>query len=104
VLLLVLGYEVWTPLQPNAILDITEAIDAKLQLVDVYETQTSTIDYRNLCDGMAKVRAFHAAVRPDRGGAAEAFVALPSPDYCDIVAGSYGGAGRLTTQGMRMLE
>ena len=100
----VLAYEVWGLLQPNANLDITNELSEKLELLQLYHSQVGTVDYRNLCEGLARTRAFHGALRPDRGGAAEAFMSLPSRDYCDFVEQLYGADGTLTTSGARLLE
>ena len=101
---LVLGYEVWSLLQPNAKLDISNELSEKLQLVEIYRTQTATVDYRSFAAGLAQVRAFQQPVRPDRGGAVEAFVALPNRDYCDLVCGLYGTIDKLTQAGQRLAE
>jgi LmbE family N-acetylglucosaminyl deacetylase len=92
----VLGFEVWRLCQPNAVLDISPWADEKVKLVKTYQTQTATIDYAAYVGGLARTRAFLHPVRPDRGGAAEAFFALPGRDYCDLVQGFYGGPERLT--------
>ncbi|MGC1915840.1 MAG: hypothetical protein WA710_11695, partial [Pseudolabrys sp.] len=41
-------------------------------------------------EGIARTRAFYSPVRTNRGGAAEAYLALPNPDYCDLVTSVYG--------------
>jgi LmbE family N-acetylglucosaminyl deacetylase len=86
----VIGFEVWTLCQPNAIFDITAWLDAKLDLVGEYRTQTATVDYAGYVLGVARTRGFLHGVRSDRSGAAEAFFVLPSRDYCDIVRSFYG--------------
>jgi hypothetical protein len=50
----------------------------------------SPVDYLGYASCLATVRAFHAALQPLRSGAAEAFVALPNREYCDLVCGLYG--------------
>ncbi len=93
---MVLGYEIWTLCEPNAIFDITDWISEKVRLAKLYKTQTATVDYSSYIGGLAATRAFHAGVRGDRGGAAEAFLALPSRDYCELVVDLYGRPGQLT--------
>jgi LmbE family N-acetylglucosaminyl deacetylase len=81
---LVLAYEVWSLLEPNAVLDITPFLDAKLRMIRHYESQLRTVDYVNYALGLAKVRAYHYPVQERRTGAAEAFIALPNVEYCEL--------------------
>ncbi len=81
----VLGYEIWSLLEPNAIFDITEYLTEKLLLIQNYTSQLRTVDYVQYASGLANVRAYHAALCPLRSGAAEAFVALPNREYCELV-------------------
>ena len=49
----VLLYEVWTPLAvANAYVDITSVIERKTDLINVYESQTSSIDYARRIKGL----------------------------------------------------
>jgi len=88
--MMVIGYEIWTLLPPNAFLDISELLERKLQLVALYESQQRTIDYVGYASALARTRAFHYSVGAKRRGAAEAYIALPSRDYCDLVNGRSG--------------
>src|SRR5262249_10130185 len=81
---MVLGYEIWGLLNPNAFFDITELQKRKRELIEIYASQLLTVDYLNYAEGLARARAFHLPVRPSRGGAVEAFLALPCHDYCDF--------------------
>jgi LmbE family N-acetylglucosaminyl deacetylase len=92
----VLAYEVWTMLTPNAILDISDVLPEKLELVSVYKSQTETIDYISFCKGLARTRAFYYPVSCTRSGAVEAFLSLPNHEYCDLVKAVYGDAGKLS--------
>jgi LmbE family N-acetylglucosaminyl deacetylase len=100
---MVLSFEIWEMLQPNAILDIAEVLEEKLELVACYRTQTATIDYLSLCQGLAKTRAFYNPVRQERNGAVEAFFALPGAEYCELVRAIYGPPGRLSAEGTALL-
>lgn len=100
----VLAYEIWTLLEPNAVLDITDRLEEKLRLLETYESQLAGIDYLQYATGLAKVRAFQQPVRPDRGGAAEAFLALPNREYCDLVCGLYGPPGALREAARPLLK
>lgn len=92
--MMVIGYEIWSLLTPNAFLDITDVLDRKLELVGLYESQLRTIDYVGYARGLAHARAFHYPVRDKRTGAVEAFIALPSRDYCDLVKGRANSGAR----------
>lgn len=85
---MVIGYEIWAMLTPNAYLDISDLLEKKLEILSLYESQLRTVDYIAYARGLAQVRAFHCPVRSDRSGAVEAYVALPARDYCDLVRAS----------------
>lgn len=91
---MVLGYEVWTMLTPNAYLDISEFLERKLHIVSLYESQLRMMDYVAYARGLAQVRAFHYPVKKNRSGAVEAYVALPARDYCDLVKAACGPVER----------
>jgi LmbE family N-acetylglucosaminyl deacetylase len=82
---LVLAYEIWGLLSPNAFFDITDVLERKLQLIALHASQVRTVDYIGYAEGLARVRAFHHPVRDRREGAVEAYFALPSRDYCHLV-------------------
>jgi N-acetylglucosamine malate deacetylase 1 len=88
---IVLGYEIWSMLEPNAVFDITDLLSEKLQLIRNYPSQLRTVDYVQYVSGLASVRAYHAALQPLRAGAAEAFVALPNREYCEQVCALFEG-------------
>jgi LmbE family N-acetylglucosaminyl deacetylase len=100
---MVLAYEIWQMLEPNAVLDITDQLDEKLALVTKYRSQTATVDYLGLVEGIARTRAFYSPVRTNRGGAVEAYLALPNADYCDLVTSVYGVDGQLSRDARRLL-
>ncbi len=101
---MVLSFEIWEMLQPNAIIDIAGVFEEKLELIRCYRTQIATIDYVGMCQGLAKTRAFYNPVQPNRGGAVEAFFALPTPDYCELVRSIYGEPGQLSSQGRILIS
>jgi len=82
---MVLGYEIWDLLVANAFLDITDVLNAKVELVRKFPSQLRTVDYVGYVQALARSRAFHYPVRDRRDGAVEAYLALPSSDYCDLV-------------------
>ena len=84
----ILGYEVWTLLDPNAYFDIASHIDGKRRLVENNVSQLYDADFLGFVDCLAFVRGMQLGQRPASRGAkalAEAFVALPSEVYCEIV-------------------
>lgn len=81
---LVLGYEIWAMLDPNAYFDIADQLDAKIALIENYTTQIREVDYMTFARGLAWVRGYQL-VRKNGRKAAEAFVALPAEDYCGLV-------------------
>jgi N-acetylglucosamine malate deacetylase 1 len=93
--IIVLGYEIWSMMEPNAIFDISTWLPDKLALIQHYTSQLRTVDYASYASALARVRAYHAALHPLRSGAAEAFLALPNREYCDLVCALYGAEGRL---------
>ena len=100
---MVLGYEVWSLLEPNAIFDITQFLSAKLALIENYQSQLRTVDYASYASGLARVRAYHAALSSRRSGAAEAFLVLPNAEYCEMVSDLYGVRGRIRNSGASLL-
>jgi LmbE family N-acetylglucosaminyl deacetylase len=82
--LMVLAYEIWGLLNPNAFFDVTDVLDRKLAMIAIYASQLRTVDYVAYANALARTRAFHYPVRDNRSGAVEAFLALPSVDYCDL--------------------
>lgn len=81
---LVLGYEIWAVLEPNAYFDITNYLAAKLNLVKNYGSQLRDADYYTFAQGLAQVRGYQL-IKKTGNKAAEAFIALPAEDYCELV-------------------
>jgi hypothetical protein len=94
---MVLGYEIWSMLEPNALFDITEHLTEKLYLIQSYGSQVHAIDYARYSSCLAGLRAFQAAFRPSRAGAAEAFIALPNQEYCKLIGGLCDAGEQWTT-------
>lgn len=69
-------YEVWTPLAPTHVIDISAAIDAKTDALGCYASALTAVDYRHTARGLAAYRSAQGL----RGeGYAEAF-AVVSPE------------------------
>jgi LmbE family N-acetylglucosaminyl deacetylase len=101
---IVLGYEIWTMLEPNALFDIAPYLPEKLALIQNYRSQLRTVDYIGYAEGLARIRAYHAGFFPRRSGAAEAFLALPNYEYCEMVCQLYGAAGRIRSDAAAILD
>ncbi len=101
---MVLAYEVWSLCTPNAFFDTTGWLDEKLQLVRRYRTQTATVDYERLVTGLGLTRGFQLGSAPRRTAAAEAFLAMPNRDYCDIVRALYGEPDSLSDAARRIFQ
>ena len=82
---MVLGYEIWEPLEPNALLDISgKRFKGKLSMIDLYKSQLRTVDYTNLARTLGSFRAFYNPLNNKRKGMVEAYVSLPNSIYCKI--------------------
>jgi N-acetylglucosamine malate deacetylase 1 len=83
--LTVLGYEIASLLEPNAIFDITVLLDAKQSLIRHHASQLRMTDYLNYSAGLARVRAHQYPLNDACTGAVEAYLALPNREYCELV-------------------
>ncbi|MEZ6194182.1 MAG: PIG-L deacetylase family protein [Planctomycetota bacterium] len=71
-----LGYEVWSTLLPETLVDVSETFEEKLEAMRLYESQTAYVDYPGLIGGLNRHRGFlmpHASAPAERRRA-EAFV------------------------------
>jgi len=74
-----LGYEVWTTLFPNCLVNIDATVDAKRRAIAYYHSQLSEADYIHTQLGLNAYRS--AAFLGGTCRFAEAFCALPLADY-----------------------
>jgi len=72
------GYEVWTPLYANRILDISSVAEAKWEALRQYESQNRRLDYVGSTQGL---NAFRQRSSYKSTGYAEAFFAASLADY-----------------------
>jgi len=70
-----LMYEVWTPLIPNIVIDISAYFDRKIELLKIYESQLQTKDYISVICGL---NAYRAALLEKKAEYAECFTLLHS--------------------------
>jgi LmbE family N-acetylglucosaminyl deacetylase len=99
----VIGYEVWSLTEPNAVLDISPYLEGKLALIQNHVSQLRTDDYDSYAKGLAQVRGFQHSLNGRRGGAAEAYIALPNREYCELVCHLYGEPGRIKESALELL-
>ncbi|HNW92056.1 MAG TPA: PIG-L family deacetylase [bacterium] len=74
-------YEVWTPLMPGVIVDISPVLERKLALLGLFASQLAAKDYVAATEGLARYRALGL---PRRGGAAEVFFESTVSGYAGL--------------------
>jgi N-acetylglucosamine malate deacetylase 1 len=73
------GYEVWTPLFPNCVINIDTTVELKKRALACYQSQLTQMDYLHAAIGLNAHRSL--ALGGKTGRFAEAFHALPMADY-----------------------
>ncbi len=53
----ILMYEIWTPHQPNVVIEITNYIEKKIEVLKLYKSQLKNKDYINMVTGLNSYRA-----------------------------------------------
>jgi LmbE family N-acetylglucosaminyl deacetylase len=75
-------YEVWTPVYPNALVDIGHQLESKLAALDEYVSATEVVDYRHTIRGLNAYRAGHGL---HGRGYAEAFCVLERNAFLELM-------------------
>jgi LmbE family N-acetylglucosaminyl deacetylase len=76
------AYEVWTPLVPNRLVRIDDVLELKLQALACHASQLAHTDFLHMIRGL---NAYRASAVPDGAARfAEAFLALPLPEYLGL--------------------
>jgi LmbE family N-acetylglucosaminyl deacetylase len=75
------GYETWAALPPTRIVDITSVVDRKRAALAIHETAHLAFDV-SAGLGLSRWRSIHGLMGR---GYAEAFLAVPGPDYAALV-------------------
>ncbi len=88
------GYEVWAPIEPNCLVDITSVAERKQRALAQFASQMATIDYSRCIMGL---HAYRSMVHLHGRGFAEAFVLLRAGDYRRV-------ASRVLRQALRRLH
>lgn len=73
------SYEVWTPLFPNAVVEIDSVLEVKMRALRCYESQLALMDYAHTSIGLNAFRS--SAIGGETARFVEAFHILPLPDY-----------------------
>ena len=76
------GYEVWTALVPNRIVEVSDAIERKRQALAAHETAALALDL-TAAEGLARWRSIHTL---GGHGWAEAFLATTTAGYLELAA------------------
>lgn len=76
------GYETWTPLPPNRLVDISEVLDDKEAALAAHATAHETFDVSSIL-GLNRYRAGYGGVPR---AAAEAFLAAPAAEWFALMA------------------
>lgn len=76
------GYETWTPLTPNRLVDITKVFDRKERALASYETAHLAFDVSSML-GLNRYRSAHASIGK---GYVEAYIAAPAPQWFALAA------------------
>ena len=50
-------YEVWSPIRPNVVVDVSDQLDAKVEAVGMYASATEVVGYPHTSRGLAAYRA-----------------------------------------------
>jgi LmbE family N-acetylglucosaminyl deacetylase len=75
------GYEVWTPLFPNYLVEIGDVIEIKRQALEKYQSQLADSDYIHTALGL---NAYRSSALLDTRGYAEAFFYASKKEYLDL--------------------
>lgn len=72
------GYEIWTPVEPNCLVDITSVMAVKRRALKQFRSQMTTIDFSRCLLGL---HAYRSMIHLHGRGYAEAFVLVSAVEY-----------------------
>lgn len=72
-------YEVWTPINPNRVVNITKFIEKKIKAINSYESQLGVINYRKMLQSLSAYRACFIPI--DGIDYAETFIEMSSDEF-----------------------
>lgn len=73
-----MGYETWSPIYANVLIDISATIQIKLKSIQCYHSQLTDLDYSSAVEGLNRYRAITGMTT---GTHAEAFHMCKLPEY-----------------------
>ena len=76
------AYEIWTPLIPNIIVDITSTMKDKRKSINIFKSQIKQVDYLRIIEGL---NTYRTAYNLQGKGYAEAFIYLPIKKYISLI-------------------
>ena len=82
------GYETWTPLTPNRLVDITSVFERKERALAEYETAHLAFDVSSML-GLNRYRSAHASIGR---GYVEGYLAAPAPAWFELARTVRDGA------------
>lgn len=85
------GFEVWAPIQPNCLVDISSVAEVKQRALAQFSSQMKTIDFARCIMGL---HAYRTITHLQGRGFAEAFVLLPAAQYRRVAAAVLRRVGR----------
>jgi LmbE family N-acetylglucosaminyl deacetylase len=80
--LVIRGYEVWTPLPANRMVDISGVVEKKRAAIEAFESQTKMVDYSRAILGLNQYRSMRGFFGK---GYAEAFLESSCDEFCGMV-------------------
>ena len=83
------AYQVYTSLLPNVVVDITEVIEQKKQLIEYYQSQFYSRDWSHYTSGMNAYNCRYLKNRNDTAYA-ELFLQIPLNSYAELCHKAFG--------------
>ncbi len=78
------GYEIWTPLIPNRLVDISSVVEVKKQAIDKHTSQLQEMAYHKAIIGLNQYRGCMYAKKQMEY--AEAFLCLDAKTYFELLS------------------
>ena len=79
----VMLYEVWQPIAPNLIIEISSFFGSKIEALRKHQTQLREMNFEKAVTGLDDYRAAMSGIE----GTAEAFLFLDAGQFCDLLRG-----------------
>ncbi|MBI4722305.1 MAG: PIG-L family deacetylase [Candidatus Stahlbacteria bacterium] len=79
---ILLCYEIWTPIIPNVVIDISECIEYKKLAIDCFVSQNKTLDYTN---GIIGLNQYRSLSLKQGGSFAECFIRVNKKELTSLL-------------------